>query len=133
MDRIPPFAHDDCGRLLFGVSDIVCRNAVLHLMPPLNSCEPVASRLVRRAALGACRTGVVSACGSGRQRRTLEFDIRLDHSVRLATGCAAQWSLVPGVAGRRARSVALREAVGEGWDANKVTAVLLGSTDPTLW
>ena len=33
---------------------------------------------------------------------------------------------------RRARSVALREAVRNGWDGEKVAAALLGG-DPTLW
>jgi hypothetical protein len=34
---------------------------------------------------------------------------------------------------RRARAVALREAVRNGWDAVAVEAALLGSHDPTLW
>jgi hypothetical protein len=38
-----------------------------------------------------------------------------------------------GVRARRARAVALREAVREGWDAAAVEAALLGSHDPTLW
>jgi hypothetical protein len=38
-----------------------------------------------------------------------------------------------GVKARRARAVALREAVRHGWDAEAVEAALLGSTDPTLW
>lgn len=38
-----------------------------------------------------------------------------------------------GVRARRARAVALREAVRHGWDAEAVEAALLGSTDPTLW
>jgi hypothetical protein len=38
-----------------------------------------------------------------------------------------------GVKARRARAVALREAVRHGWDAEAVQAALLGSTDPTLW
>ena len=38
-----------------------------------------------------------------------------------------------GVKARRARAVALREAVRNGWDAVAVEAALLGSHDPTLW
>ncbi len=38
-----------------------------------------------------------------------------------------------GIKARRARAVALREAVRHGWDAAAVEAALLGSTDPTLW
>jgi hypothetical protein len=38
-----------------------------------------------------------------------------------------------GVKARRARAVALREAVRNGWDAAAVEAALLGSRDPTLW
>jgi len=38
-----------------------------------------------------------------------------------------------GVKARRARAVALREAVRHGWDAEAVEAALLGFTDPTLW
>lgn len=38
-----------------------------------------------------------------------------------------------GLNARRARAVALREAVRHGWDAEAVEAALLGSTDPTLW
>jgi hypothetical protein len=38
-----------------------------------------------------------------------------------------------GIKARRARAVALREAVRRGWDAEAVEAALLGSTDPTLW
>ncbi|AGZ54686.1 MULTISPECIES: hypothetical protein [Mycobacterium] len=38
-----------------------------------------------------------------------------------------------GVMARRARAVALRDAVRHGWDAEAVEAALLGSTDPTLW
>lgn len=38
-----------------------------------------------------------------------------------------------GVADRRARAVALREAVRHGWDADAVAAALLGSPEPTLW
>lgn len=38
-----------------------------------------------------------------------------------------------GIKARRARAVALREAVRHGWDAEAVEAALLGSTDPTLW
>ena len=38
-----------------------------------------------------------------------------------------------GVRARRARAVALREAVRHGWDAAAVEAALLGSRDPTLW
>ena len=37
-----------------------------------------------------------------------------------------------GVRERRARSVALREAVRHGWDGERVAAALLGG-DPTLW
>jgi hypothetical protein len=33
---------------------------------------------------------------------------------------------------RRARSVALRDAVRDGWDSERVAAALLG-TQPTLW
>ena len=38
-----------------------------------------------------------------------------------------------GVKARRARAVALREAVRNGWDAEAVEAALLGSHAPTLW
>lgn len=38
-----------------------------------------------------------------------------------------------GVAARRARAVALREAVRYGWDRVAVAQALLGGTDPTLW
>jgi hypothetical protein len=38
-----------------------------------------------------------------------------------------------GVAARRARAVALREAVRHGWDAEAVATALLGSAEPTLW
>ncbi|MGA9674281.1 MAG: hypothetical protein WBR28_03215, partial [Mycobacterium sp.] len=38
-----------------------------------------------------------------------------------------------GMKARRARAVALREAVRKGWDAVAVEAALLGSHDPTLW
>ncbi|WP_062892435.1 hypothetical protein [Mycobacterium avium] len=38
-----------------------------------------------------------------------------------------------GVKARRARAVALRQAVRHGWDADAVGVALLGSTDPTLW
>jgi len=38
-----------------------------------------------------------------------------------------------GLKARRARAVALREAVRHGWDAEAVEGALLGSTDPTLW
>src|SRR5271166_6801601 len=40
--------------------------------------------------------------------------------------------LEPWVKARRARAVALREAVRHGWDANAVAAALLGSTQPTF-
>lgn len=38
-----------------------------------------------------------------------------------------------GVKARRARAVALREAVRHGWDAQAVAAALLGSADPAPW
>jgi len=38
-----------------------------------------------------------------------------------------------GVKARRARAVALRDAVRDGWDADAVAAALLGSKEPTLW
>jgi hypothetical protein len=38
-----------------------------------------------------------------------------------------------GVKARRARAIALREAVRDGWDAEAVEAALLGSQEPTLW
>jgi hypothetical protein len=38
-----------------------------------------------------------------------------------------------GLAARRARAVALREAVRHGWDADTVARALLGAHDPTLW
>jgi hypothetical protein len=38
-----------------------------------------------------------------------------------------------GVRARRARAVALREAVRDGWDGEAVAAALLGSPEPTLW
>ncbi|WP_261898414.1 hypothetical protein [Mycobacterium marinum] len=38
-----------------------------------------------------------------------------------------------GIKARRARAVALREAVRPGWDTEAVETALLGSTDPTLW
>ena len=38
-----------------------------------------------------------------------------------------------GVKARRARAIALREAVRDGWDAEAVAAALLGSPEPTLW
>jgi hypothetical protein len=38
-----------------------------------------------------------------------------------------------GVAARRARAVALREAVRHGWNGAAVAQALLGGTDPTLW
>jgi hypothetical protein len=38
-----------------------------------------------------------------------------------------------GVRARRARAIALREAVRDGWDAEAVAAALLGSPEPTLW
>ncbi|MGO9034804.1 hypothetical protein [Mycobacterium sp.] len=37
------------------------------------------------------------------------------------------------VKARRARAVALRDAVRNGWDADAVAAALLGSKEPTLW
>jgi hypothetical protein len=38
-----------------------------------------------------------------------------------------------GVAARVERSRAIREAVKDGWDGERVAAALLGSTQPTLW
>jgi hypothetical protein len=38
-----------------------------------------------------------------------------------------------GIRARRARAVALRDAVRNGWDSEAVAAALLGSSDPTLW
>lgn len=38
-----------------------------------------------------------------------------------------------GIKARRARAVALREAVRHGWDAEAVERALLGSPDLTLW
>ena len=38
-----------------------------------------------------------------------------------------------GVKASRARAIALREAVRDGWDAEAVAAALLGSPEPTLW
>ena len=38
-----------------------------------------------------------------------------------------------GLAARRARAVALREAVRHGWDGDTVAKALLVSGDPTLW
>ena len=38
-----------------------------------------------------------------------------------------------GLAARRARAVALREAVRHGWDADAVAQAPLGAHDPTLW
>jgi hypothetical protein len=38
-----------------------------------------------------------------------------------------------GVKARRARAVALRDAVRDGWDPEAVAAALLGSGEPTLW
>jgi len=38
-----------------------------------------------------------------------------------------------GIRARRARAVALRDAVRNGWDSEAVAAALLGSTEPTLW
>lgn len=38
-----------------------------------------------------------------------------------------------GVRARRARAVALRDAVRCGWDTHAVQAALLGSGEPTLW
>ena len=38
-----------------------------------------------------------------------------------------------GVRARRARAVALRDAVRNGWDAVAVATALLGSKEPTLW
>ena len=38
-----------------------------------------------------------------------------------------------GIKARRARAVALRDAVRNGWDSEAVAAALLGSAEPTLW
>jgi hypothetical protein len=38
-----------------------------------------------------------------------------------------------GIRARRARAVALRDAVRNGWDSEAVAAALLGSPEPTLW
>ena len=59
-----------------------------------------------------------------------------DNMIRMAyTGRGGGRPVVrrDGLRARRARSVALREAVRRGWDSDAVSAALLGSTEPTLW
>ena len=40
---------------------------------------------------------------------------------------------IAGLAQRRARAVALRDAVRDGWDADAVAQALLTLREPTLW
>jgi hypothetical protein len=59
-----------------------------------------------------------------------------DNMIRMAyTGRGGGRPVVrrDGLRARRARSVALHEAVRHGWDSDAVSAALLGRTEPTLW
>jgi hypothetical protein len=87
----------------------------------LYECDvPLCVKVARREAL---RQHVVA----GTQR---------DNMIRMAyTGRGGGRPVIrrDGLRARRARSVALREAVRHGWDSAAVSAALLSSSEPTLW
>lgn len=97
------------------------------LMPwvkALHGCNNTACVRVREAAA----TGLLHVC-DGSQRQNMEMMGR----ARRGGGRPAVRRGEHGVRARRARAVALRHAVRNGWDAEAVAAALLGSAEPTLW
>lgn len=83
---------------------------------------PVCGRVSRPG-----ETGLLHVLG-GSQRDNMVMMAR----ARRAGGRPAIRRRGAGVAARRARAVALRDAVRHGWDADAVAAALLGSTEPRL-
>lgn len=77
----------------------------------------------------------VNAAGS-RYQHTVAGTQR-DNMIRMARmrrgGGRVPRSGGEGLRWRRARSVALREAVRQGWDAARVSEALLGDAQPRLW
>lgn len=97
------------------------------LMPwvkALHGCNNTACVRVREPAA----MGLLHVC-DGSQRQNMEMMGR----ARRGGGRPAVRTGEQGVRARRARAVALRHAVRNGWDAEAVAAALLGSAQPTLW
>jgi len=90
----------------------------------LHGCDnPVCVRVSRPG-----ETGLRHVLG-GSQRDNMLMMVR----ARRGGGRPAIRRRGAGVAARRARAVALRDAVRHGWDADAVAAALLGSVEATLW
>jgi hypothetical protein len=76
----------------------------------------------------AGETGLLHVVG-GSQRDNME---KMGRAGR-GGGRAAIRRGIAGLAQRRARAVALRDAVRDGWDAEAVARALLTLREPTLW
>ncbi|MFV8161358.1 hypothetical protein ACNQVK_04455 [Mycobacterium sp. 134] len=73
--------------------------------------------------------GVAEHVVGGSQRDNMERMVRM----RRGGGRPAIVARGAGVAARSERSRAIRAAVADGWDADRVSAALLGTKQPTLW
>src|SRR6201993_1708478 len=90
----------------------------------LHGCNNTACVRVSRPG----ETGLLHVVG-GSQRDNMRMMAR----ARRGGGRPAIRTRGAGGAARRARAVALRDAVRCGWDADAVAAALLGSAEATLW
>jgi hypothetical protein len=97
--------------------------------------EPLASDVL---ALHECDNPLcVRVSAPGAQFQHVVAGTQRDNMIRMARmrrggGRRGLWRR-EGLDRRRARSVALREAVRDGWDPIRVYEALLGDTQPTLW
>jgi hypothetical protein len=90
----------------------------------LHGCDnPVCVRVSERG-----ETGLLHVVG-GTQRDNMEMMGR----ARRGGGRPVVRRGIAGLAQRRARAVALRDAVRDGWDAEAVAQALLTLREPTLW
>ena len=93
----------------------------------LHTCDnPVCARTV---SLIDVERGVAEHVVGGSQRDNMERMVRM----RRGGGRPAIVARGAGVAARSERSRAIRAAVADGWDADRVSAALLGTKQPTLW
>jgi hypothetical protein len=93
----------------------------------LHECDnPVCARVV---GVPEAARGVPAHVVGGDQRQNM---IRMAR-MRRGGGRRPIVARGAGVAARVERSRAIREAVKHGWDAERVSAALLGAVQPTLW
>ncbi|GAA2429176.1 hypothetical protein GCM10009856_44970 [Mycolicibacterium llatzerense] len=93
----------------------------------LHTCDdPVCARVT---PLNDVERGIAEHVVGGTQRDNMERMVRM----RRGGGRPAIIARGAGVAARAERSRAIRAAVADGWDADRVYAALLGTAQPTLW